>query len=50
MAKKKTAYSSDVYTAILGIAAMTVLSTLIFVAVIYTSHYGSLMDAFKVTQ
>jgi len=50
MAKKKTAYSSDVYTAILGIAAMAVFSTLIFVAVVYTSHYGSLMDAFKVTQ
>jgi hypothetical protein len=44
MAKKNFTASSDVYTAILALASLTVLSTAVFVAVKCSSFYGTLFS------
>ncbi len=44
MARKNTAASSDVYTAILALAALTVLSTAVFVALKCWLYYETLFS------
>ena len=44
MARKNTAADSDVYTAILALAALTVLSTAVYAAVTCWMYYGTLFS------
>ncbi|NLW82988.1 MAG: hypothetical protein GXY41_01075 [Phycisphaerae bacterium] len=44
MAKKITAATSDVYTAILALASLTVLSTAVYVALKCWMYYGTLFS------
>ena len=44
MAKKITAASSDVYTSILALASLTVLSTAVYVALKCWMYYGTLFS------
>lgn len=41
MAKQNNTAANDVYTAILGLASLTVLATAVYVAVICYMHYES---------
>ena len=47
MAKKKSAASSDVYTAILALAALTVLATAVFVTLKCWVYYQTLFSVAK---
>ena len=48
MAKKNTAPTSDVYTAIMALAALTVLSTAVYVALTCWMHYETLFSIAQV--
>ncbi len=50
MAKRKTAIESDIYTALLALAGLAVLSTAAFVAVMFAAQYGTISNLFKISQ
>jgi hypothetical protein len=50
MAKRKTAIESDIYTALLALAGLAVLSTAVFVAVMFAAQYGTISNLFKISQ